>query len=77
MQEVIKAVSRTPSGQKGKWDALFTRREAEKARRFHQSIPGYGPTPLVSLPQMPSRASAAATVWPIIWPAGWGSPWRN
>ena len=60
MQEVIKAVSRTPSGQKGKWDALFTRREAEKARRFHQSIPGYGPTPLVSLPHLAKALGLSA-----------------
>ena len=47
MEEQFKLVSRVPDG--GSVPAFLTPEHAEKVRSFHQTIPGYAPTPLVSL----------------------------
>ena len=36
----------------GETDALFSRHQAQQARRFHQKITGYKPTPLVALNEL-------------------------
>lgn len=36
----------------GETDALFSRQQAQQARRFHQKITGYKPTPLVALNEL-------------------------
>lgn len=48
MQETIKMVSHKPAGH-SRWDGMFTKKVAETARNFHQTIPGYAPTPLADL----------------------------
>lgn len=48
MQETIKMVSHKPAGH-SRWDGTFTKKVAETARNFHQTIPGYAPTPLADL----------------------------
>lgn len=50
MTETFKIAHLSHDGaEQGKLDSLFTREAAEKTLRFHQSIPGYEPTPLVEL----------------------------
>ena len=47
MNETFKIVSRTPDG--GPVPGFLLPKNAKKARSFHKTIPGYSPTPLVSL----------------------------
>ena len=47
MEEVFKLVSRTPD--QGAVPIFLTPEHAEQVRSFHKTIPGYAPTPLVSL----------------------------
>ena len=47
MEEQFKLVSRVPDG--GPVPGFLLPENAEKVRSFHQTIPGYAPTPLVSL----------------------------
>lgn len=49
MEESIQVVHREHENERGKYDSLFTEKNAEAARRFHQTIPGYKATPLVGL----------------------------
>ncbi len=44
------------------WDACFSRTEAEKARAFHQSLPGYRETRLARLDQLAERLGVGS-VW--------------
>ena len=50
MNESIKLVHADRTGEETtRWDQTFSRREAEKARKFHQSFPDYQKTPLAKL----------------------------
>lgn len=44
----IQLITRKPTGKSG-WDTKFTLSVADTARHFHESIPGYAPTPLIDL----------------------------
>ena len=50
-QGTIQMHHRIPSGA-SPWESAFTADTAEVSFRFHQSLPGYMPTPLVSLPAL-------------------------
>lgn len=57
----IKAVCRNPEKyEKSPLLSCFTSEEAQKARRFHSTIPGYCPTPLVSLPNLAKSLGTGA-----------------
>ncbi|MFA6849800.1 MAG: diaminopropionate ammonia-lyase [Selenomonadaceae bacterium] len=52
MAELYKAVENKCKKEKGCDLQEFNQMQAEKARRFHRSIPGYAPTPLQALDQL-------------------------
>ena len=52
MNETLQWVFEKKSQDGAKKSSRFTLSGAEKARRFHQSFPGYVPTPLVKLPAL-------------------------
>lgn len=56
MHESIKFIHRSHNASEhGIWDQAFSTQEAETARQFHKSIPGYQPTPLVTLQNLADR----------------------
>ena len=60
MKEIFKLVSRTPEN--GSVPEYLTPTHAARVRTFHQTIPGYAPTPLVSLDDT-AKALGVGKIW--------------
>ncbi len=59
-----------PAGQRPGADLTLTSPgEAEKARRFHSGLPGYAPTPLVSLDGL-AHSLGVSKIWIRMSPSG-------
>ena len=60
MKEILKLVSRTPDN--GPIPEYLTPAHAARVRAFHETIPGYAPTPLVSLDDT-AKALGVGKIW--------------
>ena len=60
MKEIFKLVSRTPEN--GSVPEYLTPDHVQQVRSFHQTIPGYAPTPLVSLDDT-AKALGVGKIW--------------
>ena len=55
MSGEIKVLAYQPKGNEHKGFELFSESQAKKARAYHQTIPGYEPTPLINLENLSAK----------------------